>query len=537
MLQRYLILLFYFCGLVKFSALENFTHQLNDYRIFFNNVPKFLASWGETRRISFYWIYNPSIAHKFENVYYIFGRMSWQYGTNCSLLKNDSTSEHSCVLCNGDKWRDTSVFGEYNSNTCSTDILERNIFSDSMSWLNGSGWYDTKLMSIYPKFSGKISAQPNPIDSSIYMGPELWISSQKKEYINIDEGYVELQMQHVAYYDHNGVMNLSRAIYYDADKLHWSINYTRKSLKSDKIDLYRYLTRLCDNRPNHLPPLPIWTRMTHDANYVNNNYDKNKNHSRKNSMIHQNKFANDMIIRQRNTEVLLYNNSPRRSKLKSNSTRDVFVRTDTDMANLSSMLPLAARGSRIYSLAERGKGRKRKRKRFGVGNKPQVVILNYDRGKQRGDRYGSGLVGGGGSVDRARSSRISRVEGSGELSTVRDPTSGVILHSGDADRRSTNGRRSAGDPILMVHGRAPREGGQRRRLHEMQQGQEGDHNHDDPRLEWEGRNITDEHRGDFSESTIQAQEYLSITARTNAKHPDVMETNEGVTGSSAIVRR
>ena len=119
---------------------------------FDDSVPKqLLPRRTGVREGSIYWMYNPSIAYKYQNLYYFVCRMTWLIG--CTSIENDTLAQRNCKLSNNATLMETTVHGIYDDITCTVNLEVDSIFDDLVNRRNESGWFDTKIMSLSQKSS------------------------------------------------------------------------------------------------------------------------------------------------------------------------------------------------------------------------------------------------------------------------------------------------------------------------------------------------------------------------------------------------
>ena len=214
------------------------------------------------KKVTSRWIYNPSVVHTTDDLYFFSARLSWQYSTECLTIKDRKLKRY-CILANRDVWRDDSIVGTFNPKTCRAQ-LDDSIFTVIKNWDGGYTWFDTKLITTR---SLSYQGRHNKYSSNFETG--LWVTSQKSEMIGADkwivmEGNQQIlyQMLFVTYFDPaiSSGRSLTRAVYYDNNPTHWTFPQTIRYLSQGQavpvFDLVRFS---CENRPSHLPRYPLST--------------------------------------------------------------------------------------------------------------------------------------------------------------------------------------------------------------------------------------------------------------------------------------
>ena len=243
---------------VGFYRVMNYLYEehLEECSLNFVNVPNKFKYSAEIlyQRVTAYWMYNPSIVELNDNRLIVVGRMSWQYGTDCGHILDKKLVQY-CILAHSDKWRDSSVVGEYNPDTCSVDVRQDLIKLDD--WGNGTGWFDTKL---YSSKSLYVQSKDHKRRNGF------WITAQKSEMISkydwrVLEGDQKIlyQMLFMAYdggKGGNSTKRFTRAVYHDPDPTHWSKKATDRYVNNVALPEVDFVTALCGKRPPSLPPFP-----------------------------------------------------------------------------------------------------------------------------------------------------------------------------------------------------------------------------------------------------------------------------------------
>lgn len=257
----------------------------------FKNIPTDLVEsniWstdfrrrGRTKHLTFHAVYNPSIVHMSDGKFLFTGRMSWNYDTDCAIFPKGSKAEYYCLLAYSDRWQDTSLLGVYDDATCTANIHTNDIFDDiNEEWINGSNWYDTKLLSLKPTVVKSTETNRNvrlaaQVSEELITG--LWMTSQKSEIMRHDEwaeidigakdSLFLIQMMHMTYHisANSTWTGMSRAVYYDPDLTHWTRASLNKFVGKYSFSIFDIVYRMCEPRPKHLPQIPTSSEFGVDS--------------------------------------------------------------------------------------------------------------------------------------------------------------------------------------------------------------------------------------------------------------------------------
>ena len=105
--------------------------------------------------VSASWLYNPSIV-RLGKEYLFSGRLTWQYNTDCGEMITPRSLFY-CNLAAAERTNDLTLFGAFDSETCAVEVFNWSMVNDALTetrlgnirnWFGGSGWYDTKLISL-----------------------------------------------------------------------------------------------------------------------------------------------------------------------------------------------------------------------------------------------------------------------------------------------------------------------------------------------------------------------------------------------------
>jgi len=253
-----LILLVIFLGLNCLSYLfKDYIYEeehAEECSLQFTNVPSHLKFWSRRKKVTAYWMYNPSIIDYSNDKMIFVGRMSWQYGTDCAIIEDRKMVQY-CILAHKEKWRDTSVAGEFHPETCTVSIQSKIIRVPD--WDEGTQWFDAKLFTLKALHGH---------DDLYRRSKGIWMTAQKSEVVTKNqwlelEGDQQLlyQMLFMAYDEGEGghvTRRFTRAVYYDPDPNHWTRGNTVRYLNNVVLPLIDVVSALCTQRPPSLPQFP-----------------------------------------------------------------------------------------------------------------------------------------------------------------------------------------------------------------------------------------------------------------------------------------
>lgn len=141
-----------------------------------------------------------------------------------------------------------------NPSITSEDGTSKTLLGEIVDWYDGSGWYDTKLVS------------PVVSTRDDFSRDIVFVTAQKNELLNariwteMESGAVVLlQMTHMAYYDPTKPdrrLRFIRAVYHDDSPHDWTFPMVAKYIGTYKARMTTIGACMCHQRPPHLAQLP-----------------------------------------------------------------------------------------------------------------------------------------------------------------------------------------------------------------------------------------------------------------------------------------